>query len=695
MNKNRPIVLLSPPPSDPSQPYSSLPTLTGYLRSQGFRVIQKDLGIELLKELLTPSMLIEARIIAIHKAKSINLPKEEKYLERFYGIIGLSDYIIEHVDEAKKLMQDKKHFYDIKRYHWAAAILKLACDLVSLPYHPTCLKPSNYETEVKLSFQDLLEATSRRTDNLFFELFEQKVVPQILEMKPLLVGISTTYHFQIVPSFTLSRLIKSAAPELHVNIGGAIIHDMESHLLNDLTCFQFADSFVVGEGETALLTLARDLLSGEEPRSVPNLISKINDRPYAYNLRWYEDIMSLPCPDFDGLELEQYLSPEPVLLLSSTRGCYYGKCAFCDVSKNTRAVYRKMESKRLIANIIELHQKYGAKHFFFCDDAMPPANMLEIARLVKDRLHDITWQAEVRFEKTMTSEFLSTLKKGGCRQLLFGFESASQRVLNAMNKNNSAENDIQILKACAANGIAVNLQTIFGFPTETCEEAWETVDFLINNERNIASFGCGIFSLDKDTSVYKEPQRYYISNISAKEERLICSHNYVPLSGMTLADMKREYELAMEKLIPIYETRTFYLSTAVGAHSLLQFSNYEYDTIYQMWKEMDAPHWLDSPDMDNLILIVSPTLLFSHPLDQAHSFDHQVICSQTGYQYYLSSSEQKFLDLFDGKHTVAEITSLWVTEQSQELNTQVLLLAHAFAMIREYLRTGLVRGVKG
>jgi len=692
MNENRPIVLLYPPLSDPTQPYSSLPTLTGYLRSRGFKVIQKDLSIELFNELLTSAMLIEARSAAIQKAKNINEPMEEKYLERFYGIIGLSDYIVEHLDEAKGLMRDKKQFYDIKRYHWAATILRLACDLVSLPYHPTLLEPSNYESESELSFQDLMEATSGRNDNLFFEIFKQKVVPQILAMNPLLVGISITYHFQIVPAFTLSRLLKSASPELHVNIGGAVIQRMESYLLNDPTCFQFADSFVSGEGETAMLTLAMNILSGEETRSVPNLISKIDGRPYAYNLRWYEDIKSLPCPDFDGLDLEQYLSPEPVLLLSSTRGCYYGKCAFCDVSNNTRTVFRQMESKQFIANVIKLYQKYGAKCFFFCDDAMPPANMHEIAKLVKDRLHNITWQTEARFEKMMTSAFLATLKIGGCRQLIFGFESASQRVLDAMKKNNSIKNDIEILTACSANGIAVNLQTFIGFPTETREEAWETVNFLINNERNIASYGFGIFILQKDTPVYKEPQRYCISNISAKEtifDSWDC--DYVPLSGMSRDDTKRESKIALEKLAPIYEMRTFYLSTAVGAHSLLHFSHHDYDAIYQMWKEMDTPHWQDSADMDELVLIVSPTILFSYPSDNTHSFSHRAICSQTGDQFYLSPNEQKLLDLCDGKHTVGEITSLWVIEQSQELDTQVLLLARAFAIIREFLRNGLVR----
>ena len=45
----------------------------------------------------------------------------------------------------------------------------------------------------------------------------------------------------------------------------------------------------------------------------------------------------------------------------------------------------------------------------------------------------------------------------------------------------------------------VNLQTFIGFPTETSEEAWTTINYLIENERKILTFGFGCFDLEKDT----------------------------------------------------------------------------------------------------------------------------------------------------------------------------------------------------
>jgi hypothetical protein len=46
---------------------------------------------------------------------------------------------------------------------------------------------------------------------------------------------------------------------------------------------------------------------------------------------------------------------------------------------------------------------------------MPPSYLLEVSRLVREQLHDVTREAEARFEKELTPDFLSVLKSGGCR----------------------------------------------------------------------------------------------------------------------------------------------------------------------------------------------------------------------------------------------------------------------------------------
>ena len=62
--------------------------------------------------------------------------------------------------------------------------------------------------------------------------------------------------------------------------------------------------------------------------------------------------------------------------------------------------------------------------------------------------------------------------------MLFGVESANQRMLDLMNKGNTPENMLDILKNMKHAGINSILSCLIGFPTETREEAWDSIEFL-------------------------------------------------------------------------------------------------------------------------------------------------------------------------------------------------------------------------
>lgn len=667
-NNKNPIVILYPPPSDPTQSYTSLPSLTGYLRSYGFQVVQRDLSIELFSSILTKEFLSNAAACALSRAqKSIDSPNEinRNFINHFNDLFFLTDYIIDHINEAREIMKDAKKFYILEQYNWAVNIIFTACELASLSCHPTIIYPNNYKSTIDLTIKNLLDATKKNPENFYYDLFEKKIIPEIIKLNPLLVGLSITYHFQIIPALTLSRLLKTTAPGLHVTIGGAIVSRMESQLLCNSEVFQFADTFVIGEGETALRLLSESLLKKQIPYQIPNLITKVNGRPCLSHSGYIEDIGKLPCPDFDGIELESYFSPEPVILIPSSRGCYHGKCTFCDVSMNTRSVHRPIRRLQFSQNIKSLYARYGVRRFFFCDDAVPPKNLLEISKLVSEECPDITWQAEVRFEKTFTEDFVKTIKNGGCRQLMFGLESTSQRVLDKMNKNNIVENDLKVLELCKKNGIAVNLQTFIGFPTETHEEANQTIKFLINNERNIASIGFSTFSLYNRTPVFENPHDYGVNSISSPlQNSLVSGLDFRTSSGLSREDVQTLHDSALEKLKPIYLTRSHYLAGASGAHSLLHFSHYGYDEMYKNWKNLDSVI-SNYPDLYDMIPEISSDVFLKF---NTYSSSYPVFHKRTGNRVYLSKQEGELLQLCDGQLSVGKLADIWINMQDDNLD---------------------------
>ena len=688
--EKKPIVLVSPPPSDPTQPYSSLPMLTGFLREKGCRVVQIDLGMKLFDEWTTLGRLERAKRDAITRIGRADIEPDDDYLERFYGIIGLSDFIVGHVEEAKAIMRDSNRFYDLREYEWASTILQLACELVSLPNHPTLLTPYDYSAKVPLTFKGLLEATSGRYDNLFFNAFEREVVPSLIAINPLLVGISVTYDCQIVPAFTLSRLLKKAAPNLHVTIGGATIYLLEPQITRDAVCFEYADSYVLGEGETALLSLANNISSGQDPSSGPNIITKTHGVPGA-GLKWkFEQMDELPPPDFDGLELKSYLTPEPVLLVASTRGCYHSKCAFCNVSMNKKRRYRSNARGQTASQLRVINQKHGARRFFFCDDAIPLANMLEISDFVMKEAQSITWSGEARLESDI-AEHIPTLKSGGCRQLTFGLESASQRILDLMDKRNTVENDLRILKACIDSGLAVNMQTFIGFPSETHDEAMKTIDFLVNNKDDLISFGFGTFDLCQDTPVYDHPERYGITVHPSPDENLFFEpFEFEQSSGMTREEVESLYMKASNRIGKAYRGRTNYLCRAAGAHVLLHLSRYSPEELNGFWKKKLEGRVLRSPLPDDAVVRTRPDILTSHPFDARHSFDHRALDTETGEVLDLSPEEQKMMEMCDGRRSAKEIIDEWVRERGQVAQERTLDLAKAVIMINKLYINGLI-----
>ncbi|MDD2471250.1 MAG: hypothetical protein PHY67_05320, partial [Methanocorpusculum sp.] len=67
----------------------------------------------------------------------------------------------------------------------------------------------------------------------------------------------------------------------------------------------------------------------------------------------------------------------------------------------------------------------------------------------------------------------------------------------------------------------------------------------------------------------------------------------------------------------------------------------------------------------------------------------RVFCSDTGNQYFVSSSEQRLLDLCDGS-PMGDIASLWADEQTKDFSGRIVFMTRAFASLREFLRKGLV-----
>ncbi len=139
-------------------------------------------------------------------------------------------------------------------------------ELVSSVYFPTRLTvvDNQFGNYSIYSSKDLMKVIRDEAQNPYISLFRERFIPSIVNDRPDLIGVSITATSQIIPGLTLCRLIKEAAPDLHLTIGGSIFTRLVDNIRRCPSLFDLTDDIMVFEGETALLELVNQI--GREER---------------------------------------------------------------------------------------------------------------------------------------------------------------------------------------------------------------------------------------------------------------------------------------------------------------------------------------------------------------------------------------------------------------------------------------------
>ncbi|MFC1954333.1 B12-binding domain-containing radical SAM protein [Chloroflexota bacterium] len=489
-------------------------------------MIQKDVNAEAYDKLLTKSHLermfngISKILVELDGKQSLSYKEQKEYSQ--LGNVSLSaPYVIRNIEEGKRILRDKEEFYDPTKYNWGLRMVSQGLALVSAAYYPTTLSLHDFKMRYsRYSTKQIARAIQDKNENPFLDYFNNITVPEIIQEKPDIVGISIANSCQVIPGLTLASLIKDAG--FYVTIGGTIITKLVEKIRDNRALFTFADSFIAYEGEHALLALAQQLQVKGDFRKVPNLIYSIKESIYVNEPFLVEDVNSLPTPDFDGLPFELYLSPEKVLPLSLSKGCYWSNCAFCDIYYSNIGGdhpnhYRPRRTDLVMEDILQLSRRYNTKFFIFTDESLSPKAMSALSHSLITNNLDVQWLCYARFENALTPELCRLIARAGCRKLLLGLESGSQRVLDVMKKGISTEIIETTLKNLYNARVSFYLFCLIGFPTETEDEVLKTMSLLIQNKEVINTPGSFFevvqFEFADHCTVAQSPDTYGVTQI--------------------------------------------------------------------------------------------------------------------------------------------------------------------------------------
>src|SRR5215831_3872660 len=251
------------------------------------------------------------------------------------------------------------------------------------------------------------------------------------------------------------------------------------------------DIVVVNEGEETAVELAQVIASGGDLRQVRGVALKENGRIVRTLERPQMALETLPRVDYSLVNLIDYftighISRSKQLQIVTSRCCPF-RCSYCYLTLPDLRGYRWLSAERVYDDIKFLSESYGLKSIFFYDDYFfgNRKRVLEFVEMLEEKPLGVQFEVSCRidFLARESEELLARLARVGFTELLIGVESGSDRILKLIKKDYRREQIIVANRKMAKAGIGAKMSWLAGFPTETAEDFYQTVDLMLQLAR--------------------------------------------------------------------------------------------------------------------------------------------------------------------------------------------------------------------
>lgn len=323
---------------------------------------------------------------------------------------------------------------------------------------------------------------------------------KLIEEAPDLIGINCL-SFNTCPSFEIAKIAKDTFPHVPVVFGG---HHPTADPAGTIRNKE-VDFVVIGEGEETLAELALAIKNGCTGfEAIDGLVFKdplsqlVTNKPR--NL--VENLDAIFYPAYHLLDLEKYFRfsdmhgivkrRERFMPILTSRGCPYG-CIYC--SKVFGYKYRSRSPQHVFNEILLLYRKYKVREIHIEDDTF---NIdLKRAKKILDLIINSRLDLSIQFPNGLRAdlvdkELMTKLKKAGTFMVAFGIETASPRMMQAINKNLDLKKVGHALDLAVRKGMWTWGYFLLGLPDETREEMEETISYAQKSKLHVASFSIPI-----------------------------------------------------------------------------------------------------------------------------------------------------------------------------------------------------------
>jgi anaerobic magnesium-protoporphyrin IX monomethyl ester cyclase len=141
--------------------------------------------------------------------------------------------------------------------------------------------------------------------------------------------------------------------------------------------------------------------------------------------------------------------------------------------------FRTRSPKMVVDELVWMRDSLGAQAIAFYDDTFTfdKKRANEICDEIMKRKLGLPWDCRTRVDQ-ITKEMLVKMRDAGCKLIHYGVESGNQKMLDAVKKGTTIEQNAKAIKLTKEVGISVAISLVIGYPGETVEMLQQTMDFI-------------------------------------------------------------------------------------------------------------------------------------------------------------------------------------------------------------------------
>ena len=304
----------------------------------------------------------------------------------------------------------------------------------------------------------------------------EKFAPDVIALSALTVELS--------PLRELAKLLKSRFPAVPLVAGGPHATAVRGGLLGEVP----VDYVIGGEAEIPFVQLLEALERGErEPSAqISGLCYRRADGSlYEVPNNLAQPVVEeLPLPAYDLVDLDAYgrfarMAPYArgrYAGMFTSRGCPY-RCTYCH--EVFEKGFRAMTPERVVDEMQQISELYGVRQFEFYDDIFnaDPKRALAICEEIVRRgfRPQMYFPNGLRGDR-LPDELVHGLRDAGTVMISFAIETASPRLQKLIRKHMRLEPLRRAITLAESLHILCFGFFMLGFPTETREEAQDTIE---------------------------------------------------------------------------------------------------------------------------------------------------------------------------------------------------------------------------